>query len=45
LTATVPPGFIKKALTEAQPEGGAAPVPAEPRKEPGMGLKPKSQSR
>jgi len=45
LTATVPPGFIKKALTEAQPEGGAAAVPAEPRKEPGLRPKAKSQSR
>ncbi len=45
LTATVPPGFIKKALAEAQPEDGAAVVPAEPRKEPGLKPKQKSQSR
>jgi hypothetical protein len=45
LTATVPPGFIKKAFTEAQSEAGTAAVPAEPRKEPGSKPRQKSQSR
>ena len=30
LTATVPPGFIKKVLTEAPPEEAPVPVPAQP---------------
>ncbi len=40
LTATVPPGFIKKVLTEAQPEPIA---PAEPPKEPGKKSRQKAQ--
>jgi hypothetical protein len=42
LTATVPPGFIKKVLTEAQPD---AAVPAEPPKEPSKKSRQKAQGR
>jgi hypothetical protein len=34
LTATVPPGFVKKVLTEAPPETGTPAAPATPPKEP-----------
>src|SRR5882672_479732 len=42
LTATVPPGFIKKVLTEAQPEAAA---PAETPKEPSKKSRQKAQGR
>jgi hypothetical protein len=40
LTATVPPGFIRKALTEAPPATMASPAPAMPPKEPPASKRP-----
>jgi hypothetical protein len=42
LTATVPPGFIKKVLTEAPPDTAAPTAPATPPKEPPAPKRPQT---